>query len=147
MLVYYLAIRWCVGRLRAEKAVSALDRVFRHPVTGALLLGAAGLGVLCMVYGFFVEPNRLTVTHYGIETAKIARDKRVRIVHLADLHVREKGARERRLPALVRSLDPDLILHTGDFFARGREIEPTVVELLSSWHVPQYSCEHRFSLR
>jgi predicted MPP superfamily phosphohydrolase len=57
------------------------------------------------------------------------------------LHVREHGPREEQLPELVRSLEPDLILYTGDFFAGGHEVEPIVSDLLNSWHVPQYACE------
>jgi predicted MPP superfamily phosphohydrolase len=66
----------------------------------------------------------------------------VRLVDIADLHVRKKGPRERALPELVRSLRPDLILHTGDFFGLKRgTVRPIVVELLRSWTVPQYACE------
>jgi len=79
------------------------------------------------------------VTTYRIETPKIPKGQQVRVVQLADLHVRETGSRERQLPGLIRSLHPDLILYTGDFFGR-RGVERDVVQLLRSWDAPQYAC-------
>ena len=137
-LVYFLAIRWCLFRWREKRPTTAFERAFDKG--GPFVLGLAGVGSLCIAYGFLVAPNRLTVTHYSIETPKLPKGQRVRAVHLADLHVREKGPRERRLPELVRRLKPDLILHSGDFFGKGEGIEPVLVELLRSWDVPQYTC-------
>ena len=64
---------------------------------GCVLLSIALLGLLCIAYGFLIEPNRLVVTRYRIETAKIPAGETVRIVHLSDMHVRERGRRERLL--------------------------------------------------
>ncbi|MDQ1257385.1 MAG: uncharacterized protein QG656_1989, partial [Candidatus Hydrogenedentes bacterium] len=73
------------------------------------------------------------------ETPKLAAGERVRIIQLTDLHIRHGGLREWRVIELVRGLEPDLILHAGDFWgARGSE-NPTA-ELLRSWSVPQYTC-------
>ena len=141
VLVYVLAAWWCVERLRAREPRDLADRMFRSRWTGGVLLVAAGGGLVCVLYGALFEPRRLTVTEYRIETGKLPEGAQVRIVHLADLHVRKRGPRERRLPELVRSLKPDLILHSGDFFAGGAEVEPIVVGLLRSWPVPQYACE------
>jgi len=139
-LVYYLALRWCVDRWCNKEIKSTTERIFRSRKTGIALLLIAASGVLCIFYGFVVEPSRLTVTHYEIQTTKLGPDERVRIVQLADLHIREHGPRERALPALVESLEPDLILHTGDFFA-DEGMEPVVAAVLKSWNVPQYACE------
>jgi hypothetical protein len=135
--VYYLAFRWLWVRWRRKPVESSVDRAFRHGATGILLLGTATLGGACIAYGFTFGPKRLTVIRYTLESAKIPAGERVRIVHLADLHVREKGPRERRLPDQIRELEPDLILHTGDFFG-AHGMEETVKGLLRSWHVPQY---------
>jgi uncharacterized protein len=141
VLVYYLAFRWSVVRLKLRRRPprTAFERGFSQKRVGAVLVGAAVAGVLCMCYGFFVAPYRLTVSHHTIETDKIPKGKSIRIVHLADLHVREFGPREKRLPEMVRDLKPDLILHTGDFYARGGDVEVTLTDLLSSWAVPQYA--------
>jgi len=104
------------------------------------MLTLALTGIACALYAVFVEPTQLRVTKYRIETPKIRKGETCRIVHLADFHVRAKGPREAQLPGLVRSLKPDLILHTGDFFAWGSDTEAIVSELLRSWDVPQYAC-------
>ncbi|NWG14474.1 MAG: metallophosphoesterase [Acidobacteria bacterium] len=139
-LTYYLSVRWCLERICGRKPRGRFDRAFQSGWAGAGLLSAAVFGAACMGYGFWVEPKRLTVTQYTIETSKIPEGQSVRIVHLSDLHVRERGPRERNLPELVRSLNPDLILHTGDFFARGVGLEPIVGDILKAWDVPQYAC-------
>ena len=141
-LVYLLAIRWCVDRFRGKEPRSRFDLLFRSRGIGAVLLGLAAAGLACMAYGFIVEPYWLAVKTYNIETPKIPKDEQVRIVHLADLHVRGNGPRERRLPELVQSLRPDLILHTGDLFGSAESsIEPVVAGLARSWDVPQYACK------
>jgi hypothetical protein len=142
--VYLAALRWCVRRFRRRQPGSRLLAHFQSTPIGVLLIGLAGAGLCCMAYGFLVEPTRLTVATYRIETPKIPAGESVRIVHLADLHTRGRGPREQRLPDLVRSLKPDLILHTGDFFARQDGTEPLISEILRSWTVPQYACEGNF---
>ncbi len=139
-LVYYLSLRWCVDTWRGKEARTAIERVFRSRKVGTALLLFAAIGLCCMAYGFFIEPTRLTVAHHEIRTSKLKPGERIRIVHLADLHIREEGVRERKLPNLVRSLEPDLILHTGDFFA-DRDMARVVTALLQSWDVPQYACK------
>ena len=138
-LVYYLALSWCTDRVFHRTPRTRFARFFQSRIAGAVLLGCAALGMLCIAYGFFVEPYGLTVTTYRIETSKIPRGEQVRVVQLADLHVRGNGSRERELPELVRSLEPDLIVYTGDFFGI-RGVEANVVQLLKSWSVPQYAC-------
>lgn len=139
-LVFYLAFRWLYDRARGKPPRSRFDRCFRTRWAGAVVLGTALAGIACVLYGIFVEPTRLAVASYTIESAKIPAGQRIRLVHLGDLHVRAEGPRERALPELIRSLHPDLILHTGDFFARSG-VEPTVERLLGSWDVPQFACE------
>ena len=141
VLVYWMALRWCIAHFRARLIQPGFDRFFRSKPVGILLLSLAGTGIPCLIYGFAIEPTRLTVTTYTLETPKLSPGQHVRIVHLADLHIRTRGPREKALPDLVRSLNPDLILHTGDFFGAKGDIEPIIVELLKSWHVPQYACD------
>jgi len=140
-LAYWLTLRWCIEWARGTVPRSPFARFFQRGVIGVPLIGLAILGVVCMGYGFLVEPGRLAVKTYRIDTRKIPAGEQVRIVHLADLHVRGTGPRERRLPELVQSLAPDVILHSGDFFARKHELEPVVVELLRSWDTPQFTCK------
>ena len=138
---YLLSARWCISRLFHRTSVNARAGFLLSGQAGGVLLTLAVIGMACCVYGVFIEPRHLRVTEYRIETPKIRKGEKVRVVHLADLHVRGKGPRETQLPDLVRSLKPDLILHSGDFFARAGDTAAIVTELLRSWNAPQYACE------
>src|SRR5215813_8367763 len=66
-----------VGRKKI-KPISRADRV---------ILVLAALGLLCMTYGRFIEPNWLATTHIEIRSPKIPTDKRpIRIALFSDLH-------------------------------------------------------------
>lgn len=79
------------------------------------LVALAGIGILCIAYGRLVEPRWLEVTHSRVPTRHLPAGHRgVRIVHLSDLHSDPEPRLEDRLPAVVASLRPDLIVFTGD---------------------------------
>ena len=70
------------------------------------------------------EPNRLQVEPVRVELADWPREQPpLRIVVLADVQSPLLGARERALPALVESLQPDLILVPGDLVAQSLDPE------------------------
>jgi hypothetical protein len=71
ILVYWLAFRWSMDRFRRYQPVSLFGGIFHSTSVGTLLLTLAVAGVLCMAYGFLIEPNRLTVRTHRIETRKI----------------------------------------------------------------------------
>jgi uncharacterized protein len=77
------------------------------------------IGTLCVLYGRFIEPYWLEVTHVEIRSAKIAQATgRVRIVHISDIHSIGRAGLEPRLPQVIREQKPDLIVYTGDSLAR-----------------------------
>jgi predicted MPP superfamily phosphohydrolase len=69
------------------------------------------------VYGTVIEPFRLRVTHLEVTSPKLADDGILRLVQLSDLHVERLTRRERALPEMVASLEPDAILLSGDFLS------------------------------
>lgn len=84
-------------------------------LAGRALAALAAVGILCIAYGRLVEPRWLEVTHSRVPTPRLPPGHRgVRIVHLSDLHSDPEPLLEERLPALVASLRPDLIVFTGD---------------------------------
>jgi predicted MPP superfamily phosphohydrolase len=80
-----------------------------------IVLTLAAVGVLCMAYGYFIEPYWLSVTRVRIETAKLPRGTRpIRLVHISDLHSDPQVRLEERLPGVFAAERPDLIVFTGD---------------------------------
>jgi predicted MPP superfamily phosphohydrolase len=64
----------------------------------------------------------------------------LRILHLADLHLERITRRERQLQNLIRGLQPDLILFSGDFLNLSRTFDPEawadVRTVISEWKAP-----------
>jgi len=107
-LVYVVAAVVLVGRFVAKPR-----RPLRPWSRGVLALAAAG--IVCMLYGRFVEPRWIEVTTTRVETARLPAGHRgVRIVHLSDVHSDPSPLLEERLPAVVAELKPDVIVFTGD---------------------------------
>ena len=80
-----------------------------------VVLGLAGLGMLCVAYGYYVEPYWPSVTHFQIDSAKLAEGAGpVRVVLISDLHSDARPRLEERLPAIIAQENPDLILFAGD---------------------------------
>ncbi len=140
LMVYYVSLRGLWERLRGKAPKDRLDRFFQKGWVSALLVMAVVVGTCCILYGFLVEPKLLAVTHHTIETPKIPAGKQVRLVHVADMHSRGTGTREKKLSGLIASLKPDLVLHTGDFFSGTTESGPAVKKVLNAIDGPQYAC-------
>jgi predicted MPP superfamily phosphohydrolase len=113
--VYALAAtitaKWMLRRLKvATKPLKPtqlwLDRII---VTLALA------GLVCLAYGYFVEPYWPSVTRVQIKTSKLDRGSRpIRVVQISDLHSDPRPRLEERLPDLIALQKPDLILFTGN---------------------------------
>jgi predicted MPP superfamily phosphohydrolase len=75
----------------------------------------AAVGLLCIVYGTFIEPYWLEVTYVRIETDKLPPGSPpIRIVQISDLHCEAKMRLEDKLPSVIAARRPDLIAFTGD---------------------------------
>ncbi|HUR36482.1 MAG TPA: metallophosphoesterase [Terriglobales bacterium] len=89
-------------------------------ITSRIGLAIAFVGFVCVLYGYFIEPRWVEVTHVEIRSPKIAKETgRVRIVQISDLHSAAKPLLEPRLPGLIAAEKPDLIVYTGDSLQRG----------------------------
>jgi predicted MPP superfamily phosphohydrolase len=79
-------------------------------------LAAQLMGTALVVYGFWIEPQRLGVTRQALPMPKLRSSRPLRLLHLGDLHA-EIGftGREQLLIERVRACQPDLILFSGDF--------------------------------
>lgn len=72
----------------------------------------AGLLFGVRIYATHIEPYNLQVESITIHSAKIKNP--IRLLHITDIQSDRVGAYEERVFALIRELEPDLILHTGD---------------------------------
>jgi hypothetical protein len=92
----------------------ALARSGMIPRNSIWLLVGFNVVLLGMgLYGFYVEPMRLTVSRIEVPVPGLRHP--VRVVQLSDIHVERTTRRESALPGLVESLHPDMIVMTGDF--------------------------------
>ena len=104
-----------IVRVLLERFAGAAPPGPRRRLYRRAVLGAAALGVLCIAWGYFVEPRWPEVTRVRIDSPKVRPGARpVRIVHVSDLHVEGKPRLEERLPDLVAAEKPDFIVFTGD---------------------------------
>lgn len=76
------------------------------------------LASVCLGFIFLIsyyENRKLVIRKYSIDSDKIRKNKRYRIVHLSDLHNASFGTENEVLLHKVEQLKPDFILATGDF--------------------------------
>ena len=99
---------FAVARLKHKRRTRIL---LKKPVL--VLHFLALLGIICFLYGHFVEPYRIQVTTIPIRTDKLSQTA-FRIVHISDLHCDKKMRNEKRLIEMINQLHPDVIVFTGD---------------------------------
>jgi len=80
-------------------------------------LAAQAVGTALVIYGFYVEPQRLTLTHQSLRTPRWNGQPALRLVHLGDLHMERPTRLHEKLVESVREAMPDLILISGDFLS------------------------------
>jgi len=96
----------------AVSYVRRRDKLSWHAI---LFMALAGLGLVCMAYGYLVEPNWLDVTRVTVATEKFPPGTRpVRIVHISDVHSDPRPRLEEELPRIIEAEHPDAIVFTGD---------------------------------
>lgn len=98
------------------------------------------IGTLLVVWGFWIEPQHLTLTRQQIQSPLLQPDQTLRVLHLGDLHVERITARERRLNQQIATLKPDLILFSGDALNLSYLQDPTALaharQIISEWQAP-----------
>ncbi len=84
------------------------------PTKPAILIHIlAVIGVICFLYGYFIEPYRVEVKMVPIRTNKLKQTS-FRIVQISDLHCDRKIRNEKTIVKLINNLEPDVIVFTGD---------------------------------
>jgi len=73
----------------------------------------AVIGIICFLYGYFIEPRLIEVTKLQIRTSKLSQES-FRIVQISDLHCDKKPLSENSMVEIINGLEPDIIVFTGD---------------------------------
>jgi len=113
-----------------------IPTLFPLPVAVGLEL----LGTLLVVYGFWIEPHRIRLTRQVLQTSKWKSKRPLRLMHIGDLHVERVTSRERQLNDLITSLQPDIILFSGDFlnlsYLRDPQAWSAARAVIKEWKAP-----------
>ncbi len=112
VFVYWMEFRFvfvfALNKIKGRRGANPLVRKY------ALIIHCLAVGgVSCFLYGYFVEPYRIEVTTIEIQTDKL-RETSFRIVQISDTHCDLKLRNEKRLVKLVNSVEPDVVVFTGD---------------------------------
>jgi uncharacterized protein len=99
----------------------------------AIVLGTMlFLAICCLVWGFFIEPNRLVVNHATIKIDQWPSSLTgLKVALIGDIHTDNRFIDEqklRRLVELTNSEQPDLIVLLGDYIQGGRRDNTHLVE-------------------
>ncbi|MGA2172021.1 MAG: metallophosphoesterase [Sedimentisphaerales bacterium] len=73
----------------------------------------AAAGAVCILYGYFIEPYWIDVKKVEIPTVKLHQTA-IRLVQISDLHCSMRPGNEKKLVELVNSVEPDVVVFTGD---------------------------------
>jgi uncharacterized protein len=88
----------------------------RRALSGKLawsIHGLAVIGILCMAYGYWIEPYWIEIKRIELHSPKL-KDVSFRIVQFSDTHCDRKIRNEKRVVEMINSLHPDVIVFTGD---------------------------------
>jgi len=71
------------------------------------------LGVVCFLYGCFIEPYWIEVKTVEIPSAKLHQTA-IRLVQISDTHCAIRPLNEKKMVEIINGLNPDIIVFTGD---------------------------------
>lgn len=119
-LAFVFGVCGLEGLLFARYALGRIQRRRTHVLftrSAVALHSLVGIGVICLLYGYFVEPRWIDVTETTVRTAKL-RSAGFRIVQISDLHCDRTPRNEERAIQIIQRLKPDIVVATGDFLNR-----------------------------
>lgn len=126
-----------IGRsLQNGHIVSHSSTIFKFAIW--LILGLNLVFFVLEIYSLFIEPSRLTVSRITVSVPGLKQS--ARIVQLSDIHVERTSRRELALPGLIDSLQPDMIVMTGDYlnesYRKDQTAQQDLRDLIIQLHAP-----------
>ena len=95
-----------------------------NPRIRVLLLTLIALGALCLLWGFCIEPELLTVTETAYTDARLPAElDGLRLVFVSDIHAGPYYPPDRveRLVKKINEMNPDIVLFGGDLLQHEKE--------------------------
>lgn len=111
----------CGAKLEGSRPIASVIPPDKHeprrsPRLFRVLIAAAIVVCLLLVYSFAVEPNRVVTERITIRIPDLPSQlDGLRIVHMSDIHVVTIGPRERAAVRIANAADPDAVVISGDF--------------------------------
>ncbi|MFA9401865.1 MAG: metallophosphoesterase [Anaerolineales bacterium] len=97
-------------------------------------------GTILVIYGFWIEPQRLNITYHRLTSPKLSSEQSIRLVHFGDLHLERVTRRDENLVQTIMELVPDIILFSGDLLSYSNVDDQTswdeVREIFKKLHAP-----------
>jgi len=97
-------------------------------------------GSLLIVAGFWIEPQRLSLTRQSLSHPGFKPSHPLRLLHLSDLHIERITGREQALQRQIEQLQPDLILFSGDVLNLSYRTDPlawqAARQVIAQWRAP-----------
>lgn len=112
--------------LTAGSTLFAMTPIGLHLIIPAII----NLSLTAVIaYTCLIEPFALKVSRIDLAFPKLSPEAPpIRVLQIADIHLERTTKRERKLVALLKSLQPDLILMTGDYLNLSYIGEETAIE-------------------
>ena len=107
-----LFLRFIINKTKHKKGkpeLSGKKTLFIHFV--------AITGILCFLYGYFIEPYWIEVKNVDILTNKF-KNTTLKIVQISDLHTYINTKDKNDLATIINPLKPDIIVFTGDTLSK-----------------------------
>lgn len=125
------------GPAKPPVLMLAVLRTFFNLLPFPIALVFQVIGTFLVIYGFWIEPQKLILSRQTLKSPKLEKGATLRILHLADLHLERITERERKIGKYIQELKPDLILFSGDFLNLSYRKDPTawaqVQSLFTEW--------------
>lgn len=107
-------------------------------IVAYLLMGAVSW---IAYYSTWIEPFSLGVSNEKLQSAKWnAAAAPLRVLHIGDLHMEYMTPREQQLNQLVKQLEPDMIVFSGDFvnlsYTNDERVKDLIRGVISQWKAP-----------
>ncbi|MBN2145956.1 MAG: metallophosphoesterase [Anaerolineales bacterium] len=125
-LALFLTAGLLAGKVFKSRSAEAQRRALPGWLAGVCVLQLSAS--LVLFQGLYIEPFRLGVSRVPIEAPAFLPDRPLRIAQLTDTHVERITPREIEMLELLKEMQPDLIVMTGDYINADYTYDPLALQ-------------------